>query len=389
MERTYQIKSQPASEQSSVILLEKSQEKGADSAESSLVNPHIYPSSDLVSNIYTLQRILGNRAVQRFLLPTAVSEGKSLAASQASPQNAAVVVQPKCACGDRCSKCQQRKQGMPRLMALSHKLPGKTLEPTVRAQLEDQLGEDFSEVKVHTDEPAKRMAAQLQADACTVRRDIFFGAGKYDPHSYQGRRLLAHELTHVVQQTRGLRPARSTISVGQPGDRYEREADQVAERVTRPEPPASTYGWLGREGPGARVKIRERWRGTDTLLSRAAVAAASEKKPAPMKSAGLTSSQVACIKRVYEQAMKKPKSDRWKQCYITAKTRTCNLPELKHREDIKVTLNEAIAPVDWDRYLADPKGLIHRVQGGESPETFCEEAPPPKEKPQQTKQSKG
>jgi hypothetical protein len=78
---------------------------------------------------------------------------------------------------------------------------GAPLTPAVRSEMETRIGHDFSAVRVHTDERAQRSAAELNAEAFTVGHDIAFAQGRYAPESSLGRRLLAHELTHVVQQS--------------------------------------------------------------------------------------------------------------------------------------------------------------------------------------------
>ena len=80
---------------------------------------------------------------------------------------------------------------------------GQPLERRFRQQMEQRLGHDFSHVRVHTDGEAEREAAALQARAFTVGNNIVFGAGKFAPETIEGRRLLAHELVHVVQQRAG------------------------------------------------------------------------------------------------------------------------------------------------------------------------------------------
>lgn len=84
--------------------------------------------------------------------------------------------------------------------------PGRTLDSSVRAQFEPQFGHDFSRVRVHTDRAAQESASSLNAHAYTLGEDVVFGAGEYAPHSDAGRSLLAHELTHVVQQANGTAP---------------------------------------------------------------------------------------------------------------------------------------------------------------------------------------
>jgi len=80
---------------------------------------------------------------------------------------------------------------------------GSPLPATTRAFFEPRFGADFSHVRVHTDSRAATTANSIQAKAFTVGPNIAFGTGRYAPHSPEGRQLLAHELTHVVQQTAG------------------------------------------------------------------------------------------------------------------------------------------------------------------------------------------
>jgi hypothetical protein len=80
--------------------------------------------------------------------------------------------------------------------------PGRPLEPALRRDMEQRLGHDFSRVRVHSDAASEMSARQLDAQAYTSGYDIVFGLGRFAPATPAGRRLLAHELTHVVQQTR-------------------------------------------------------------------------------------------------------------------------------------------------------------------------------------------
>lgn len=79
--------------------------------------------------------------------------------------------------------------------------PGQQLDAATRAYFEPRFGHDFSRVRIHTDETAGRSASAIAAKAYAVGRHIVFGAGRYTPESREGRRLLAHELVHVVQQS--------------------------------------------------------------------------------------------------------------------------------------------------------------------------------------------
>lgn len=77
---------------------------------------------------------------------------------------------------------------------------GQPLDAATRAYMEPRFGHDFGHVRVHTDEQAAQAASDYQARAYTVGSDIVFGAQEYAPGTSAGQRLLAHELTHVVQQ---------------------------------------------------------------------------------------------------------------------------------------------------------------------------------------------
>ena len=85
----------------------------------------------------------------------------------------------------------------------AHKGTGSPLPDEVRAYMEPRFGADFSGVRVHTDGEAVQMNRELNAQAFTHGQDIYLGAGQYDPGTTAGKRLLAHELTHVVQQSGG------------------------------------------------------------------------------------------------------------------------------------------------------------------------------------------
>lgn len=80
---------------------------------------------------------------------------------------------------------------------------GEAMPEGERSFFESRFGENFGDVQIHAGSDAAGMNAQLGSRAFTHQRDVYFGAGEYQPGSPDGRRLLAHELTHVVQQTRG------------------------------------------------------------------------------------------------------------------------------------------------------------------------------------------
>lgn len=78
---------------------------------------------------------------------------------------------------------------------------GRPIEPALRQDMEHRFGHDFSQVRIHAGGVAGQSARAVNAQAYTVGSDIVFGAGQFAPATHAGRRLLAHELTHVVQQS--------------------------------------------------------------------------------------------------------------------------------------------------------------------------------------------
>lgn len=107
---------------------------------------------------------------------------------------------------------------------------GQPLPESVRGFFEPRFGHDFSRVRVHTDSQAGEAAQAVNARAFTVGRNIVFGAGQYKLHSDAGRSLLAHELTHVVQQAKEIN-VRSENRI-RSNHRYGREAGLVSHSVT-------------------------------------------------------------------------------------------------------------------------------------------------------------
>lgn len=83
----------------------------------------------------------------------------------------------------------------------STKGSGSPLPDDVRSFMEPRFGADFSGVRVHTNSSASEMNQSIQAKAFTHGQDIYFNSGNFEPESTSGKELLAHELTHVIQQT--------------------------------------------------------------------------------------------------------------------------------------------------------------------------------------------
>jgi hypothetical protein len=103
--------------------------------------------------------------------------------------------------------------------------------------MERRLGHDLSSVRMHTGAAAEASARAMGADAYTVGENIVMRGHAYQPNTAAGRRMLAHELVHVIQQrlapVSGV-PAPGGIRLSEPSDPFEREADRVAEQVARP-----------------------------------------------------------------------------------------------------------------------------------------------------------
>lgn len=146
-----------------------------------------------------LQRQIGNRAVQRLL---AVQRSGGSGSFELDDETT--------------SRINSQRGG------------GQPLETAFQEQMSQATGQDLSSVKVHTSPESDELNQQLNAKAFTTGSDIFFSQGAYQPGSSSGQELIAHELTHVVQQSTGAVPGGSRMTVNAPGDRFEQEADAVA-----------------------------------------------------------------------------------------------------------------------------------------------------------------
>ncbi len=183
-----------------------------------------------------------------------------VAASSASP-----ALQRKCACegtGNPCTDCEEEAERGNKLHRranatntdaapavappIVHELlhsPGQPLEASTRAFFEPRFGRDFSHVRVHTGSLAADSARSVNALAYTVNHSVAFGAGSYAPHTVEGRRLLAHELAHVVQQARGpASPASSLPAIGLTtvqaagAGTLQRQPELTSQMLSSPEP---------------------------------------------------------------------------------------------------------------------------------------------------------
>lgn len=158
----------------------------------------------------------------------------------------------RCSGGVECEACRQRRleregvlqraavsaspvnkngNGVPPIVHEVLNSPGQSLDAGTRAFMEPRFGHDFSQVRVHTDAKAAESARAVNALAYTVGRDVVFGIGQYAPGTSEGRRLMAHELTHVVQQGDILTALNTKLMVSAPDDVSEQIADATADLV--------------------------------------------------------------------------------------------------------------------------------------------------------------
>jgi len=190
------------------------------------------------------------------------------------------ILQRKCACGNHamgggCEECRKKEtlqrsatsneaiNNVPSIVHDVLRSPGQPLDAATRAFMEPRFGHDFSGVRVHNDSQAADSARAVNALAYTVGRNVVFGRGQYAPDTAGGRRLLAHELTHVTQQASGVGGSLQTLSeIGPAGDQYERDADRVADQVVSQREPAKVRSATGSTS-GARL---QRQRAPDSPL---------------------------------------------------------------------------------------------------------------------------
>ncbi|MGC9524635.1 MAG: eCIS core domain-containing protein, partial [Limnospira sp.] len=105
---------------------------------------------------------------------------------------------------------------------------GNPLPEDTRDFMESRFGQDFGKVRVHTDGDAAWMNQELEAKAFTYGEDIYFNAGEYNPESEQGKKLLAHELTHTVQQTGSKAKDKSTLEIPDKNNKVRRQPDMIS-----------------------------------------------------------------------------------------------------------------------------------------------------------------
>ncbi|HEU0304367.1 MAG TPA: DUF4157 domain-containing protein [Gaiellaceae bacterium] len=203
-----------------------------------------------------------------------------------------MLLQRRCACGGtpgrdgECAACKAKRLQRQASMAGPQLAPpivhdvlrsqGHPLDSAIQGRMEARFGHDFSRVRVHTDDRAAESARAVGAHAYTVGRNVVFDSGRYAPASPAGADLLAHELTHVVQQ-RGAGDLPSTLPIAPAAGSLERDAEagrvaptagseaptvarqqQQQQQPAAPAQPAQVPGCaLGNCSPGQRSSITD------------------------------------------------------------------------------------------------------------------------------------
>jgi hypothetical protein len=198
----------------------------ADSRDQSNRLPPVHP-------VLSLQRSIGNRAVGHLL---AVRSAPAIQRQCATCTNDEEVVQR-----ESPSSAPIKRSAAEIVPRNSH---GEPLDNPTRDFMESRLNADLNSIRVHHDAPAGAAAENINANAFTTGHDIYFAPGKYAPNQSEGKRLLAHELAHTVQQTQGLGPTKlarkvAGVSIGHPDDPLEQQADSAADRALALSTPCS------------------------------------------------------------------------------------------------------------------------------------------------------
>ncbi len=163
-------------------------------------SPSPVPSRSQARRFQQLQRAVGNQAVQRMIQ----------------------------------AKGHGEIADMPSIVSEALNSDGQPLDATTRALMEARFEHNFSDVRVHTDARATEAARSIKAQAFTVGHNVVFGRGQYTPKTSEGAHLLAHELTHVIQQKQN--GGSSDRMVSRSTDAAEREASGISAAVSSSEP---------------------------------------------------------------------------------------------------------------------------------------------------------
>ncbi|MGB9940940.1 eCIS core domain-containing protein [Methanosarcina sp.] len=186
--------------------------------------PSYNSSGSPAESVLEFQRTAGNQAVQRLIKsgalqaklkigkPNDIYEQEADRVAEQVMRKSDPVIQRKCAnCAEDKKKILQSRESSGQLLgtqsqdipSIVHEVlhsPGQPLNAATRTYMEPRFGHDFSRVRVHTDTHAAESAHKINALAYTVGQNIVFAAEQYSPGTERGDKLLAHELTHTVQQ---------------------------------------------------------------------------------------------------------------------------------------------------------------------------------------------
>lgn len=164
--------------------------------------------------------------------------------------NESVKLQRKCGCHHKtaaegeCEDCKKKRESklqrapangqrtneVPDVVYDVLQSPGHPLDPAIRRFMEPRFDHDFSRVRVHADARAGESARAVNALAYTVGSDIVFGNGQYTAATKEGQQLIAHELTHTIQQ-QGAAGTPAQLEIDSPGSSHEREAEHTSAAV--------------------------------------------------------------------------------------------------------------------------------------------------------------
>ncbi|WP_434222793.1 eCIS core domain-containing protein [Limnospira platensis CENA597] len=178
----------------------------------------------------TIQRINSHRPRRRAAIPYSLLHSTEESEDE---QNVNITLKSKKTKNNRRFK-QDKKRGYQGAFAASQDIEkqlkakkgsGNPLPEETQEFMESRFGQDFSEVRIHTDGEAAEMNQNLEAKAFTHGQDIYFNTGEYQPDSESGKKLLAHELTHTIQQTKPKVKSKSTEEIREKAQKIQRKPD--------------------------------------------------------------------------------------------------------------------------------------------------------------------
>ncbi|MDT9191782.1 MULTISPECIES: DUF4157 domain-containing protein [unclassified Limnospira] len=178
----------------------------------------------------TIQRINSHRPRRRAAVPYSLLHSTEESEDE---QNVNITLKSKKTKNNRRFK-PKNKRGVPGAFAASQDIEnklkskkgsGNPLPEETQEFMESRFGQDFSEVRIHTDGEAAEMNQNLEAKAFTHGQDIYFNTGEYQPDSESGKKLLAHELTHTIQQTKPKAKSKSRQELREKTPKLQRKPD--------------------------------------------------------------------------------------------------------------------------------------------------------------------